>query len=386
VGTKVSIPSGHPPTDPVAVDRVGAPSAARVRRAYLDNLKVVLVTGVILGHAFITYGDIGSWAYRETSTNDVFNIVAAVVVSLGSLFAMGLFFLIAGLLTPGPAHRKGPRAFLRDRALRLGVPFLAYLLLVYPLVNWAGEREHPVGWYLREQLTELDPGPLWFVGVLWMFSAVYVAWRSRRPATAGSPPLRGSWLLALAAAIAVGSFVVRLGFAINSQQVFAAHVWQWPQCIGLFVLGTLAAERGWLQPVPATVRRVGGWAALAATVVILGAMATATSLDPFTGGLTWQAALTATCEGTIAVGLSVWLLGTFQNHFDHAGPLATALGRAAFGAYILQAPVLVTIALLASNLPLTPEAKFVLVAPTAIAASFALAWLLTRLPGTRQLL
>ena len=133
-------------------------------------------------------------------------------------------------------------------------------------------------------------------------------------------------------------------------------------------------------------RRVGGWAALAAAVVILGAMATATSLDPFAGGLTWQAALTATCEGTIAVGLSVWLLGTFQNHFDHAGPLATALGRAAFGAYILQAPVLVTIALLASNLPLAPEAKFVLVAPTAIAASFALAWLLTRLPGTRQLL
>ena len=47
---------------------------------------------------------------------------------------------------------------------------------------------------------------------------------------------------------------------------------------------------------------------------------------------------------------------------------------------------MVTIALLASNLPLTPETKFVLVAPTAIAASFALAWLLTRLPGARQLL
>ena len=69
---------------------------------------MVLVTCVILGHAFITYGDIGEWMYREPATSEAFNLVAAIVVSLGSLFAMGLFFLIAGLLTPGPLRRKGP--------------------------------------------------------------------------------------------------------------------------------------------------------------------------------------------------------------------------------------------------------------------------------------
>ena len=50
---------------------------------YLDNLKVVLVTCVILGHAFITYGDIGEWMCREPASNEAFNLVAAIVVSLG---------------------------------------------------------------------------------------------------------------------------------------------------------------------------------------------------------------------------------------------------------------------------------------------------------------
>lgn len=363
-----------------------AGAAAHARRPYLDNLKVVLVAGVILGHVCITYGDLGSWAYREPSTSDAFNLVAAVIVSLGALFAMGAFFLIAGMLTPGPVHRKGPGPFLRDRTVRLGVPFLAYLALMYPLVNWLGRREHPVDWYLREQLRELDPGPLWFVGVLLVFSAGYVGWRTLRPATTSGPPVDAASLLRLAAAIAVGTLVVRMWFPIDSYQVFAAHLWQWPQCIGLFILGVRAAERGGLDPVPARIRRVGGWAALAGTAVVMGAMATAESVDPFAGGATWQATLTAGCEGVIAVGLSVWLLGTFQRHLDHAGSLATALGRAAFGAYVLQAPVLVSIAVLASRLDVTPEAKFLLVAPAAIAGSFGLAWLLTRLPGVRRVL
>jgi hypothetical protein len=352
----------------------------------LDNLKVVLVTGVILGHAFITYGDIGEWMYRETSTNGAFNIVAAILVSLGSLFAMGLFFLIAGLLTPGPLRRKGPARFLADRATRLGVPFLAYLLLVYPLAEWAGERKGPAASYLANALSDPDPGPLWFVGVLLLFTVGYVAWRQVRPASGSGAPLPGIRLIGLAGLIAVGTLVVRLAFPIDSGQPFAAHVWQWPQCIGMFVQGLLAAERGWLQPVPARMQRVSGWVALLATLALLAAMATGSSLEAFAGGLTWQATLTASCEGAISVGLSMWLLGLFQRRFDHAGPLPRALGRAAFGAYVLQAPVLLICALLAHPLPLPPEAKFLIVAPAGVAASYALAWLLTKLPGVRRVI
>ena len=365
---------------------VVATTAGTRRRAYLDNLKVVLVACIILGHAFITYADIGEWMYRETASSDAFNLVAAIVVSMGSLFAMGLFFLIAGMLTPGPLRRKGRAGFLKDRAIRLGIPFLVYLLLVYPLAEWAGRRDKPVQEYLSGALADPDPGPLWFVGVLLVYSIAYVGWRSVAPGPPRARELRPGLLVGLAGAIAVGSILVRLEFPIDSVQPFAAHLWQWPQCLALFVLGLMAGEQGWLQPVPRTYQRVGGWASLAAVVVLMAAMATGASIDAFSGGLAWQAILTACCEGIIAVGVSMWLIGLFQRRFDHAGPLATALGRAAFGAYVLQAPVLLCFALLASGLDLAPEVKFLLVAPAGVAGSFGLAWLLTRLPGVRRVL
>jgi fucose 4-O-acetylase-like acetyltransferase len=357
------------------------------RHAYLDNLKVVLVVGVIVGHVLITYADVGKWAYRETSVNDAFLIPAALVVALGSLFAMGVFFLIAGLLTPGPLTRKGPALFVRDRALRLALPFLVFLLLLYPAVKWMGERgAQPLGWYLREQLRELDPGPLWFVLALLLFSLGYVAWRQVRPRPVSQRPMRPLVLVVLAVCISVATFVTRFWFPIDSRQVFELHVWQWPQCIGMFVLGVACAENGWLQPVPLRIRRWAGASSLLALVAVIGAFAVGRdSIEPFAGGTSWQAVLVASCEGVLAVGLAVWLLGFFQAHVDRAGGFGRAMGRAAFGAYVLQAAVVIGLAVLLAPWQVAPELKFLLVAPGAVAGSFGLAWLLTRVPGVRRI-
>ena len=358
------------------------------RRAYLDNLKTVLVAGVITGHVFITYADVGSWAYREPSANKAFIIPAALYVALGSMFAMGLFFLIAGLFVPRALARKGPAGFLRDRLARLGPPFLAFLLLVFPFVRWMGDqRGRSLAWFFRDQLKELDPGPLWFVLALLIFSVGYVAWRVIRPGRPSPRPWRTSFLVGLAAGIAAATFIVRLRFPIDSHQIFVLHVWQWPQCIGLFALGIACAENGWLDPVPDRLRRRAGLAALGGTATIVTTLlVNMKNPDPLGGGMSWQAAAVAVGEGITAVGSSVWLLGFFQRRFDHAGQLARGLGRSAFGAYVVQAPVAVAIARLAHPLSITPELKFLVVAPAAVACSFGLAWLLTRLPGIKKII
>jgi surface polysaccharide O-acyltransferase-like enzyme len=362
--------------------------AGRPRQAYLDNLKAVLVAGVIVGHVCITYADIGSWAYREPSGNDAFLIPAALFVALGSLFAMGLFFLIAGLLTPRALARKGPAGFLRDRVRRLGVPFVVYLLLIYPSVEWMGHRGNPsLGWYLQEQLDRLDPGPLWFVQVLFLFSAGYAAWRAARPVREPPREMRWAHLVAGTGALALATFVVRLQFPVNSNHFLELHVWQWPQCLGLFVLGTACAENGWLDPVPVRLRRAAGLTAPVGLCVTTAGFAIGhDSFDDFAGGVSWQAVLVAGCEALIAMGLSIWLLGHFQRRHDRGGPLARGAGRAAFGAYVLQAPVVVGIAVLAGRLPAAPEVKFLVVAPTAVLGSFGLAWLLSRIPGMNRVL
>jgi hypothetical protein len=358
------------------------------RRAYLDNLKTVLVAGVITGHVFITYADVGSWAYREPSANKAFVIPAALYVALGSMFAMGLFFLIAGLLVPRALARKGSAGFMGDRLVRLGPPFLAFLLVVFPVVRWMGDSGgRSLAWFFRAQLKDLDPGPLWFVLALLIFSAAHAAWRALRPARPEPRPWRPAFLPGLAAAVAAATFIVRLRFPIDSHQIFVLHVWQWPQCIGLFALGIACAENGWLDPVADRLRRLSGLAALGGALTIVGTLLlNMKNTDPLGGGMSWQAAAVAIGEGITSVGSSVWLLGFFQRRLAHAGSPACALGRAAFGAYVVQAPVTVAIARLAQPLPIAPELKFLFVAPAAVAGSFGLAWLLTHVPGIKKVL
>ncbi len=59
------------------------------RRAYLDNLKIVLVVGVIAVHAAITYGFDGSW-YLESYDEMDDRVVALVTVPLGIGWLFGL--------------------------------------------------------------------------------------------------------------------------------------------------------------------------------------------------------------------------------------------------------------------------------------------------------
>src|SRR5215207_6166749 len=111
--------------------RVDAAATATVakpaRWSYLDDLKVLVVAGVIVVHVAITYGAEGSWyvADIDESTSAVGEVVLSVFVVIGALFSMGLLFLVAGALTVPSLERKGARRFVVDRLKRLGVPLVA---------------------------------------------------------------------------------------------------------------------------------------------------------------------------------------------------------------------------------------------------------------------
>ena len=116
------------------------------RLAYLDNLKVLLVVGVIAVHSAVTYGFDGTW-YLESYDEMAGVLVDAltVVIVIGWLFGLGLFFLIAGRLSGPSLDRKGPAWFARERAVRLGAPVLAYVLLVSPALEYFDYRENEGG-------------------------------------------------------------------------------------------------------------------------------------------------------------------------------------------------------------------------------------------------
>jgi hypothetical protein len=97
-----------------------------------------------------------------------------VVLATDSFF-MAMFFFLSGLFVwPGLGH-KPPLIFLRDRLLRLGLPFAVAALTVIPIAYYAiSLRQHPeIGfsefWWRMVTVGPWPSGPLWFVWVLLAF-------------------------------------------------------------------------------------------------------------------------------------------------------------------------------------------------------------------------
>jgi hypothetical protein len=372
----------------------------RTRLAYLDNLKVLLIAGIIAAHAINSYTEFGSWAYqgvREVSISATAETVFVSGVSLTVLFMMGLFFMISGLLTPPALERKGLRRFVHDRLLRLGVPFVAFTLLLWPITIYA--LQEPIlhrgsYWYWFTHLDPfLDNGPMWFIGVLLVYSLGYAAWCARyrpSPWTDSGEPLSARTLVGFGAAIAVTSFVVRLAFPVNSGQVGNLHLWEWPQCLGMFVLGTLSARRGWLMPVSDGMRRWCGAVALVAAasvpVMVLSADALGLDENDYFGGFGWPSLATCLAEGALAVAACVWVLGFAQRHINRQGPMRRALARSSYAAFLLQGPVLIGFALALRPFDLAGGMKALILAVAGVAGSFALAWPLVTRTGLRRIL
>ena len=367
------------------------------RLAYLDNLKVLLVVGVIAVHSAVTYGFDGTWyleSYDEMASAIVDSLT--VVIVIGWLFGLGLFFLIAGRLSGPSLDRKGPARFSRERLIRLGTPVLGYTLLVSPALEYFDYRENEGGrggfWsFFGDQIWHLGPGPTWFLEALLAFSLGYALLRSLRPPTRepSRAPLRGRHVAGVVVAIAVSSFAAHLAFPIGSEQ-FHLQLGTFPQYLILFSLGAAAGRRGWLETLtPELQRRCG----LAATITALAMPAIllagdffdgGVAEDRFAGGWHWQAAAASITEGVLATCVSLWAIGYFRHHHNHLRPLARRMAPAAYGAFIVHPPVIVGLALAVQPLAVPAELKFVCVLSGGVAASFGLAALATRIrPITR---
>jgi surface polysaccharide O-acyltransferase-like enzyme len=365
----------------------------RTRRLVpIDNLKAVLVAWVIAGHAFLGYAAMGGWPYdevAETTLPRTLELFLEMVIGPTALFVIGTFFFLSGLLAPHSLAQHGPGGFVRQRLLRLGLPWLLFTLLIWPLVMWAAHRAAgyplPIWQALQARQPFLDSGPLWFVQILLYVSLAHALlnWIVQRH---DFHPRVALTLVTAALAIAAASFIIRLWFPARSQQVLDLHVWQWPQCIGLYVLGVLFASENWVQNVPRRAARRCGIAVLlaialgAGVVAILGISDFQRDDGPFLGGWHWQALALDVVEATLVVGGSVWLLAWGQRWLTSRAVRLTRLARSAYLAYLLQVPVLISLEIAGRLLPWPAAVKAVVVAAFAVAGSFGIAWILTKRP------
>ena len=375
------------------------------RLHYVDYLRLLLTALVILHHTAITYGAPGGWYYRENPDNGIVtDVILTLFVATNQAFFMGFFFLIAGYFTPGAYDRKGGRAFLRDRLLRLGIPLVVYIVCIDPAMGYAlrtvvwGHSGSLLDVY-REGAAELrlGVGPLWFVEILLIFSATYAVVRRLRRRSGGAPQAGGDGrvprftsLALLAVGLGAVSFAVRVFMPAGGSLPFP-HI-QPPyatQYIVMFPLGALAYRRGWLSAIPDSYRRGAAWAVGALFVlffVLFGVgQAMGWPIDIYMGGWHWQAFAATLWEQSMGVAMIVLLLTTFRARLNRPSKAGARLSASAYAAYILHAPVLLGVSLACRAVDAPGLAKFAGVGFVTLVATFAVSDAIRRLPGARSI-
>jgi fucose 4-O-acetylase-like acetyltransferase len=369
------------------------------RLLYVDNLRTALTALVVIHHAAIGYSNIPGWYYVEPPTDSSATLLD-VLLLLNQAFFMGAFFLISALFVPGSYDRKGAPRFLRERLLRLGVPLLLWLLVLRPLVTvgrYAEARDAAAQHgtdlpYWQLYLQSFNPGPMWFVEVLFVFSALYVLWRrldgeSRH--VSGSAPAMGR----APGAVAIVGFVIGLALVTYLWRIVVPMDTRFlglptpaylPQYAALFTVGLIAARRGWLAGLSGTVGRVGfATATVAAVALVLVLVSTG---DAILGQATWPSLVTASCEQALAVGIVLGLLVLFRERLDHQGSRRRFLSAHAYAVYVIHPVVLVALGYALSGVQAPAVAKFALLAVLAVPLCWVMALLVCALPGARKVL
>ena len=378
------------------------PVTTRTRLLHIDNLRIALTALVVVHHAAITYSHIPLWYYTEPAT-DPSGTLLDILLILDQAFFMGAFFFIAGLFVPGSYERKGAGRFLRDRLVRLGVPLLIFAVALRPLVTiglyprWRAEAVQqgidPSYWQFY--VDTWSPGPMWFVEVLLVFSAVYVGWRRLagrrvRPAPEAAPAVGrapgAAAIIGFATGLALVTYLWRIVVPVGTLVPVLglptpAYL---PQYAALFTVGLLAARRGRLEGLPRRAGRFGFTAAAVAAATLL--LVLGRSGDAFLGHGTWQSLAAATCESALAVGIILGLLVLFRERLDDQGPRRRFLSAHAYTVYLTHPVVLVALGYALSGVQAPAVAKWALLAVIGVPLCWGVAFLVRALPGARKVL
>lgn len=103
----------------------GSPTDRKERLHYFDWLKMIAVLGVFFSHMAWLFDILYSWKVENTK--------AYALVMFGTQWGMSIFFLIAGANGWFSLRSRTSRQFLRERFIRLVLPFIAAVILIAPL-------------------------------------------------------------------------------------------------------------------------------------------------------------------------------------------------------------------------------------------------------------
>lgn len=372
----------------------------RPRELYVDRLRSIMTALVVLHHTAITYGAIGGWFWYELKpSRSLSSQLLIQFCTINQAYFMGFFFLLAGYFTPASLERKGHARFLADRFSRLGLPLLAFILILGPLtVGIAHAADTGRFWEVFPYLVQhaiIIPGPLWFAEALLIFCLVYCGWRAMFGPSliaAGRTPRaipRGRTWLLTALLTGIGALLIRQIVPVGVN-IAALQLGYFATYIVLFAVGISAWRYEWLRQLDWSNAKAAIYAALIALPlmpagVVLSHLASGTGGGNFATGFSWHAILYALWEPFVAWGLiAAWIL-LMRRYGNRPSAFWSWLNRRAYAVYIIHPPVLVGVAVLLHGWTAPAIFKFAVTGTLAITACWVIADPLVRTPGLRRI-
>lgn len=353
-------------------------SHAGEREHFWDALRAFLMLLGIPYHVALSYQSGQDFIVHSGQGVRFFPEFAQVV----HLFRMPAFFLVAGYFAMLLLARREPIAWLKSRAMRLGVPFLTSLLILVPLMNlvcelsnfawtqavtsWRHNLLTSGGYWVRH---------LWFIVVLLYFSgaAAWLATRSRTVKTGRVPPRIDRaivrWFVPafLATAVMIGAWnalAVEGFYAAGLATMVPQQILRLDEAIMYapwFALGCV------LVRAPQTMERAYrfSWAILAIAIGM-------------TACWIWLhhdvAPMTERFIGTIAtLAITQVLVAGARAFLNRPMPMVRKLTEASFVIYLLHLPFVVLLVWLAQPLGIPPLAKALAIMVLSLGLSYA-AW------------
>lgn len=375
------------------------------RLFFIDNLRVLLIILVVTAHVSLTYGSpegANAWYYYEPNkllSTYLLTIFTAILAS----FIMGFFFMISGYFTPGSYNHKGPKAFLLDRLLRLGIPLVFYIFVIGPFLKYislfkSGAYKLSFWHFYATDILHFkifDVGPLWFIEVLLIFTLIYYFYRlmTRKFSAVSQKENKTPGNIAIIVFIlvlALFSFLVRLYYPLG-KELLGVEIGYMPQYALMYAVGIIAYYNNWFIKLPNSMGKL--WLIIAAITILLwpvlilcgGALK---GYDVFfVGGLHWQAFAYALWESFDCLAIVIGLSVLFRNKLNYQGKLAKIMSKNAYTVFIIHPLVIVFLSYSIIKIAIHPMLKFVLVSFVGVALCFLVSqYIIRKIPFLRRIL
>jgi len=375
---------------------VRSSSSGPARILYLDNIRIYLISIVVLHHIALGYSGSGIWTINETPTDRLSTFLFFIFIAINQSYFLSFFYLVSGYFLPGSYDRKGPGKFLKDRLVRLGTPILIYIIIIAPLIAYV-----VVTFALRKDVSLLTVvsdfiehrkifvGPLWFVEGLLIFSVVYMLFRVCKDRFMPNVsfnffkdafPTNGAIVLSIFA-IAIGTFAVRLKFPVGdiTYHFQLGHFVHYSFC---FWLGIMANRGRWLDNLSEVTGKL--WRNVAIVTICFLPIAVALSIasgkkpDIFLGGFFWQSFAFTVWESIACLSIIISLLSLFKKKYNEQGRLLKNMSPDVYTVYINHQLVITIIMAFFLHVAFPTIAKFLFVSLIGLPLCFILSHFVIR--------